>query len=95
MKNVVVIGASYAGKLNALHPLHPLRLALTPRLLVHRGIVLVTPTGARAAEMLAKSLPETHRVVLIDRQRCAALPVSHALEGELTYPGENGATQPL
>ncbi|GAA5822649.1 hypothetical protein JCM3770_002854 [Rhodotorula araucariae] len=61
-RNVVVLGASYAGE-------------PTPSLILRRASSELTapqptlaPTGARAAELLSRTLPPTHRVVVIDRQ---------------------------
>lgn len=64
-RNVVILGASYAGEF-------PLTLLLP------RGAKISPPfprsdplpsSGARAAELLSRTLPSTHRVVVIDRQR--------------------------
>lgn len=38
-----------------------------------RSLTPPSTTGSRAADLLAKTLPSTHRVVLIDRQRCVLL----------------------
>lgn len=60
-KNVVVIGASY-GESSA-HFSHQSQEGRLISQYFH-------PTaGARAAELLSRTLPSTHRVVVIDRQR--------------------------
>ena len=68
VKNVVVIGASYAGALllpSLAGKLHPSGSSLQ--------LFLYSPrmhAGSHAAELLATQLPKTHRVILIDKNRC-------------------------
>ena len=69
VKNVVVIGASYAG---ALLLFLPCRQPASERELT-AGLFLYSPrmhAGSHAAELLATQLPKTHRVILIDKNRC-------------------------
>lgn len=67
VKNVVVIGASYAGE--------PLKASSTyiqcSRVLMRNCALrlLLCDVGSHAAEVLAASLPKNHRVILIDKNR--------------------------
>jgi len=61
-KNVVVIGASYGESFA-----HSSQLKAKKGKLI--SLSLTTTAGARAAELLSRTLPSTHRVVVIDRQR--------------------------